>query len=360
MGNICAEPSYGGEVHDKAQGKAVDQHLNFLNKEEEKVIKILLLGAGECGKSTILKQMKILHEGGFTEAERKEKIFLVRSNTVESICAIIKAARNFNIELEDAKAEEFSEEIIKFSRSTMEDKEETREMGEKMAYVFENSSIQTIFCERSSEFRLLDSAPYFLNQIKTIFAPDYMPCEQDIIRTRLATVGIIESNFHVDKRIFKFYDVGGQRGERKKWIHCFESVRAILFIASLSEYDQVLEEDMTKNRMEESLNLFNSIVNLSWFAETPIILFLNKEDIFMKKIEKIDMGIYFQEYTGGCDLDLGVLFIKEQFFKQNQNPNNTIYVHRTNATDTKHFAAIWTFTRHIVLQKNLSRAGLVI
>ena len=37
-------------------------------------------------------------------------------------------------------------------------------------------------------------------------------------------------------------DVGGQRSERRKWIHCFENVTSIMFLAALSEYDQVLVE----------------------------------------------------------------------------------------------------------------------
>lgn len=44
-------------------------------------------------------------------------------------------------------------------------------------------------------------------------------------------------------------DVGGQRSERRKWIHCFDGVTVVLFCASLSEYDQVLREDMTQVRM---------------------------------------------------------------------------------------------------------------
>jgi len=41
------------------------------------------------------------------------------------------------------------------------------------------------------------------------------------------------------------FDVGGQRSERKKWIHCFEDVTAIIFCVAMSEYDQVLQEDET-------------------------------------------------------------------------------------------------------------------
>jgi guanine nucleotide-binding protein subunit alpha len=39
------------------------------------------------------------------------------------------------------------------------------------------------------------------------------------------------------------FDVGGQRSERKKWIHCFENVTSIIFCVALSEYDQVLLEE---------------------------------------------------------------------------------------------------------------------
>lgn len=56
-------------------------------------------------------------------------------------------------------------------------------------------------------------------------------------------------------------DVGGQRSERNKWIHSFESVTSIIFCVALSEYDQMLLEDKSQNRMAESLVLFESVVN---------------------------------------------------------------------------------------------------
>lgn len=43
--------------------------------------------------------------------------------------------------------------------------------------------------------------------------------------------------------LIRMFDVGGQRSERKKWIHCFEGVTAIIFIVAMSEYDLTLAED---------------------------------------------------------------------------------------------------------------------
>ncbi|KAK6041714.1 g-protein alpha subunit [Cooperia oncophora] len=94
------------------------------------------------------------------------------------------------------------------------------------------------------------------------------------------------------------FDVGGQRSERRKWIHCFDNVESIIFITAISEYDQVLFEDETTNRMIESMQLFNSICNSTWFLSTAMILFLNKKDLFMEKIKRVNITTAFPDYEG--------------------------------------------------------------
>ena len=62
---------------------------------------------------------------------------------------------------------------------------------------------------------------------------------EDILRSRVRTTGIVETSFVIEGHTFHMFDVGGQRNERKKWIHCFENVTCVIFVAALSEYDQV-------------------------------------------------------------------------------------------------------------------------
>lgn len=109
--------------------------------------------------------------------------------------------------------------------------------------------------------------------------------------------GQLRSNTNIRAYSIHMFDVGGQRSERKKWIHCFEGVTSIIFCTALSEYDQMLLEEKTINRMEESLVLFEDIINSKWFLRTSIILFLNKTDVFKAKIPKVPAFIVLTLYS---------------------------------------------------------------
>ena len=83
----------------------------------------------------------------------------------------------------------------------------------------------------------------FFKDVERLFQPNYVPTDQDILRARLRTTGISETIFDLGQLTYKMFDVGGQRSERKKWIHVFDNVQVVLFLAAISGYDQVLVED---------------------------------------------------------------------------------------------------------------------
>lgn len=132
--------------------------------------------------------------------------------------------------------------------------------------------------------------------------PDYSVTSDDILHCRRKTTGIVELNFNYSGITFKLFDVGGQRNERKKWIHCFSEVTAVIFVVSMSDYDQKCYEDDITNRMAESLDLFDEIVNGNWFKNTHVMLFLNKVDLFKKKIQHTDLNVCFPDYDGKYNL----------------------------------------------------------
>lgn len=111
-------------------------------------------------------------------------------------------------------------------------------------------------------------------------------------------------------------DVGGQRNERKKWIHCFDDVKAILFVENLAGYNRVLFEDASKNMMKESLELFHDITHNDAFKNTPIFLFLNKKDLFEKMIRKTSLKVTFPEYEGPNEILPSLEFVTAKFRAQ--------------------------------------------
>ena len=157
-----------------------------------------------------------------------------------------------------------------------------------------------------------------------------------MLRSRVKTTGITETTFIIGDLTYRMFDVGGQRSERKKWIHCFENVTTILFLVAISEYDQLLLEDETVNRMQEALTLFDSICNSRWFVKTSIILFLNKIDRFREKLPVSPMRNYFPDYEGidfmfssltigGDDYNAACDYILNRFVSLNQSEVKQVF-----------------------------------
>ncbi|XP_015420640.1 PREDICTED: guanine nucleotide-binding protein subunit alpha-12, partial [Myotis davidii] len=160
-----------------------------------------------------------------------------------------------------------------------------------------DSGIREAF-RRRSEFQLGESVKYFLDNLDRIGQLNYFPSKQDILLARKATKGIVEHDFVIKKIPFKMVDVGGQRSQRQKWFQCFDGITSILFMVSSSEYDQVLMEDRRTNRLLESMNIFETIVNNKLFVNVSIILFLNKTDLLVEKVRSVSISKHFPDFRG--------------------------------------------------------------
>jgi hypothetical protein len=212
---------------------------------------------------------------------------------------------------------------------------------------------------QQSSFHRLDNTQFFLNDIDRIADPGYVPSNEDCIRCRNATTGVQEMVVGVEGNNFLIVDVGGQRSERRKWAHCFENVDSIIYLVSLSEYDQTLFEDGVTNRMIESMNLFDQICNMKWFLHVTLILFLNKKDIFKRKIKKVNITTAFPDYTGPQEYQPALEYIRTKFLNINKNPQRKIFPYTTCATDSENIKVIFKVVKDQVLTAALRASGLV-
>jgi len=356
MGNCCSEDLTPEErkrrEEERRLNKLLEQQMTQAQNADQQINKLLLLGAGESGKSTLFKQMITIYGKGYPEAERRTFTPIIFNNIITSMKTLCMQSEQHG---PVAASNQESKRIIDELKG---DEDIDDALADRLKALWRDPGIQQTY-EMRSNFQLNDSAKYFFDRLDEISRNDYIPTEQDVLRSRVRTTGIVENEFEIEGNAFKMFDVGGQRNERKKWIHCFENVTAVLFVAAISEYNQVLYEDENTNRVVEALNLFEEICNSRWFRETSMILFLNKRDLFAEKIKKVPLTYAFPDYQGDGSYEDGIAYMKELFENKNRNGDKQIYTHVTCATDTNNVAAVLNAVKDIIVRKSLNEAGLV-
>jgi guanine nucleotide-binding protein subunit alpha len=220
--------------------------------------------------------------------------------------------------------------------------------------------------------RLKESPGFYLDEIPRIASLRYLPTDDDVLKARLKTMGVIEHAFAVSAPSslaravdWKIYDVGGARNQRQAWAPYFQDVNAIIFLAPISAFDQVLVEDARVNRLEDSLLLWKSVVQNKLLQNVNIILFLNKCDLLQAKL---DAGIRLNQYMVSYgdrpnDYESVSRYFRNKFGALHQsftpNKDRELYIHLTAVTDTKRTATIITDVRDFIVKGNLKSMALV-
>ncbi|PFH48897.1 hypothetical protein AMATHDRAFT_76484 [Amanita thiersii Skay4041] len=356
MGGCVSSVDQAGKLH----SDMIDKQLEEDHKKYKRECKILLLGSGESGKSTIVKQMKIIHQNGFTNDELAVYRPIIYKNVLDSAQAIIVYMRKVGQQCTNHSIRMVADKILDYQLEVEGSKDLyfSPDIAEAIHQFSKDTAVKKLIDENVSDFYLMDSAEYFFDHVLRIGALGYLPDETDVLRARQKTFGITETRFLMGQLSIHMFDVGGQRSERKKWIHCFESVTSIIFCTALSEYDQVLLEEKHQNRMTESLILFESVINSRWFLRTSIILFLNKTDVFKHKLVKSPLERYFPEYTGGKDVNKAAKYILWRFMQVNRS-RLSVYPHLTQATDTTNIRLVFAAVKETILQNALKDSGIL-
>lgn len=278
---------------------------------------------------------------------------VLHSNVLVGIATLIDMAPKLGFTINPA----LQAKLDAFSEPNIANMPLTPELAQDIKGIWPDPAIQSTY-ERRAEFQLHGSVPYIVHNIDRIADPNSLPIDDDVIQCRVRTTGIVELLFELEHINFRVIDVGGQRSERRKWIHCFEGVTAVIFCVAMSEYDEKLCEDTKVNRMHEALELFEEICNNHYFRDSAMVLFLNKKDLFAEKITKVDLRVCFPGYEGGQEFEPAATYIEQQFLSKSHDKDKLIYTHITCATDTENVRVVFDAVRASVLQSNLKQLQL--
>lgn len=367
---ICGSALSEEEKAARARNKQLEAEQKADLEKDQELIKLLLLGAGESGKSTIFKQMRVLYGKGFDDESRKSANPVICSNVISGTRVILDQSNNLGHAIEN----EDSVKSASVIQAITDDQCISEETALAIQTLWKDPQFQATFDQRAS-FQLFDCYSEFAKKISDYpewGGKDWIPSVSDVMKARVRTSGIVEEDYIIDGVPFKMYDVGGQRNERKKWIHCFDNVTAVIFVGAVSEYDQVLYEDKSQNRFAEAVDLFDEICNSKWFTDTSMILFLNKRDLFETKFteKKVPLnvtGLPFFENSPVIDWNVETTesavekayeWLVGCFLEKNKD-GKEVYYHITCATDTENVKTVFNACKDIILKSNLKGSGFM-
>lgn len=364
MGCICPNTDETTSIIDRQQRR---NHF-----DDERKIKLLFLGAGGSGKSTLFKQLRLIYGNGLSEDLRQGYTRNIYINLVSGIKVLLEGnlemadtdeSKSKELELSNkgqkAKIKACDEKTRRLIEEVLIEDSISPQAAEVIKQAWADPGIQMTW-ENRSKLQIQDTLEYFVENVERISTPGYIPNKDDVLNVRAVTTGIVEEDMKIENRIFHIVDVGGQRSERRKWIQCFDDVTGLIFVVSLIAYNQVLYEDETTNRMKESLNLFKNTMNGKKgqnFEDACVVIFLNKDDLFREALKKYPITECFTEYRGELTEEAQYNYIKEKY-KAQVAPRQT-FVHRTCATNTKTIGDVFNLVNLAIIEKAMTNIGLL-
>jgi len=362
MGAVCAIQPTPIAPEDK-----VSQEIDKKHKEDfkkfSKESRILLLGTGEAGKTTVMKQIQIFHDKGFTEEQLRDFKAIVYKQIIKNMKTLIResakpeytATQTFDKERAN-RINQFEERIA--DNNTFEN-QFTPQLWEDLKQIWADKSIQETY-SWNNKFTLDDSTKYFFDKLDIIANKDYKPNDQDVLRLRIKTSAVVDKVFDYKENTFRVIDVGGQRSERRKWIHCFQDITALIFCIAISEYDQNLREDNITKRLDETFKVFDDVINNKYFNRKPVVVFLNKMDIFEEKFKKRPINEYYPEFQCADTVPKAIECIQKKLkgLDKSADPNRITF-HSTIAINTDLFIPVFNAVVMHALHDSLLNAGFI-
>ncbi|KAL3255154.1 hypothetical protein ABHI18_008434 [Aspergillus niger] len=154
----CVSTEATGDAESKRRSQAIDRKLEEDSRRLRRECKILLLGSGESGKSTIVKQMKIIHQNGYTVEELALYRLTVYKNLLDCTKSLIAAYHQFSLEPSSQKVRDYIQFLSDYNIDPDPNIPLDSKVGDAITYLWNDPCTSNVL-EHQNEFYLMDSAP---------------------------------------------------------------------------------------------------------------------------------------------------------------------------------------------------------
>jgi GTPase SAR1 family protein len=322
-----------------------------LKEEDPNELKLLVLGVGDCGKAALFEQLNSLF------GDRKLWIKVIRNSVVQSMETLLiqseKSVDSTSVSPIDTKLKGTFLRLAK-------DESFPPELAQVIKDLWKHERIQKTY-EQRSNFKLSESAGYFLEKAEVVFGENYEPTQEDIEKcdAPASREYINETKIQISRTKFKLLDIGAQRNERKKWMSAVGETTAVLFLASLSEYDQVLPEDNTANKLAESIQIFHEIAAMESLKSNTIILLMTNPDLFNQKIKTTPLTALFPEFTEGDSSEEAMEFVKGKFLSEVSDQSRMLCFHFLNVQNSESVLQVFQSIKDLLTKSTLPLGTLL-
>ncbi|KAJ7459317.1 heterotrimeric G protein alpha subunit 4, partial [Mycena latifolia] len=296
---------------------------------------VLLLGSSQSGKSTVLKQMRIIGGTPFSDREIEGFRQLVFED-LKGLCYRIDSLRLLGLHLPEALRP--AADLIARAPHLRNGEPFPIECLHAFTTLWGDATVQSAV-RRGNELAFGDNLPYLFAALPRLFSPSFVPTPDDILHLRSRTERVAETTVNLNGIDILVVDIGGRRPDRRKWMHTFDDVTSIIFAASLGGYDTCLTDDIAENEMQDSMVVWKDICASKYFNQTSIILCFTKNDLFEQKVLTSDIVDFFPDFNGSRgDAAAGRHYFSTRFQRLAEEVGRihekAAYKHVVTATDT--------------------------
>ncbi|MCJ1401024.1 guanine nucleotide-binding protein subunit alpha [Xylographa trunciseda] len=284
-----------------------------------------VLGDTRSGKSTIFKQFRLLSGDRFTSQDRRDAVNPIRvvlEDSISDMYECLIGIKNSGIKFGDERSRAF--QII-----VLENKYPLNYLHDSFIRVI--AAVKALWRDQLVQNFMYtkiglqhNNIAHYLNNAERIVERCFIPSDQDILGLWTQSTGVYSRPMMIKDVIYNVYDVGGARSERKKWVHSFEAVDCVIFTVGLSDYNEYWYGDM--NTLEESLELFKSIITGKWFTKSAFFLVFTKVDFFKEKLIHDPLENHFPDYRGGRDPSHALEYWEQRFIDLKPHPDRQLHI----------------------------------